>query len=94
MATVAERVSVLETKVDNFNEKLDDLKVEVKESHTDIKEQLKVMYDASCEQHSQLAGKISELEKFKNKWMYLILGGIAVLGFVSGHFDKVEKFLK
>jgi SMC interacting uncharacterized protein involved in chromosome segregation len=94
MATVAERVSVLETKVDNFNEKLDDLKVEVKESHTDIKDQLKVMYDASCTQHAELATKIKDLEGFKMKWSYMVLGGLAVIGFVSGHFDKIEKFLK
>jgi chromosome segregation ATPase len=33
MATVTERVSVLETKVDNIEEKIDDLKVDVKEMH-------------------------------------------------------------
>ena len=60
MATVSERVSVLETKVDNFSEKLDEVKEDVKESHTDIKSQLKTMYDASCSQHAELATKIKE----------------------------------
>lgn len=94
MATVTERVSVLETKIDNFDEKLDDLKVEVKESHEDIKTQLKTMYDASCTQHAELATKIKDLEGFKNKWMYMVLGGVAVLGWVSGHLDKVTTILK
>jgi hypothetical protein len=60
------------------------------------------MYDASCTQHAELAksiknthteldSKISELQQFKQKWMYLILGGIAVLGFVSGHFEALVK---
>jgi hypothetical protein len=33
MATVVERVSVLETKVDNIEEKIDDLKIDVKDMH-------------------------------------------------------------
>jgi SMC interacting uncharacterized protein involved in chromosome segregation len=94
MATVAERVSVLETKVDNFGDKLDEVKVDVKESHSDIKEQLKTMYDASCSQHAELATKIKDLEGFKMKWTYMVLGGVAVLGWVSGHIDSISAFLK
>ena len=94
MATVSERVSVLETKVDNFSEKLDEVKEDVKESHTDIKSQLKTMYDASCSQHAELATKIKELEGFKMKWTYMVLGGIAVLGWVSGHLDQITAVLK
>jgi hypothetical protein len=93
MATVSERVSVLETKVDNFSEKLDEVKEDVKESHTDIKSQLKTMYDASCSQHAELATKIKELEGFKMKWTYMVLGGVAVLGWVSGHLDKIAAVL-
>ena len=94
MATVAERVSVLETKVDNFGEKLDEVKVDVKESHSDIKEQLKTMYDASCTQHAELATKIKDLEGFKMKWTYMVLGGVAVLGWVTGHIDSISALLK
>jgi len=94
MATVSERVSVLETKVDNFGDKLDEVKVDVKESHTDIKQQLKTMYDASCTQHAELATKIKDLEGFKIKWTYMVLGGVAVLGWVSGHIDSISAFLK
>lgn len=94
MATVAERVSVLETKVDNFSEKLDEVKVDVKDGHTDIKEQLKTMYEASCTQHAELASKIKDLEGFKMKWSYMVLGGFAVLGWVTGHIDVINNFLK
>lgn len=94
MATVAERVSVLETKVDNFGDKLDQVKVDVKESHSDIKDQLKTMYDASCTQHAELATKIKDLEGFKMKWTYMVLGGVAVLGWVSGHIDSISAFIK
>jgi hypothetical protein len=52
------------------------------------------MYDASCTQHAELATKIKDLEGFRMKWTYLVLGGIAVLGWVSGHIDTLAAFLK
>jgi predicted nucleic acid-binding Zn-ribbon protein len=94
MATTAERIAVVETQVRNLDEKIDDLQVEVKSSHGDIKKQLTSMYDASCTQHAELATKIKDLEGFRMKWTYLVLGGIAVLGWVSGHIDALAAFLK
>ena len=94
MASVAERVSVLETKIDNFDEKLDDIKEEVKSNHTDLKTQLETMYTASCTQHAELAGKIKDLEGFKSKWTYMIAGGIAALGWASGHMELLSAFFK
>lgn len=98
MASVAERVSVLETQVDNIVEKIEDVKVDVKEIDTKLvatgdklETQLKTMYDASCTQHAELASKISEIEKFKTKWMYLIMGGMAVGGYFIGHLDIINK---
>ncbi len=81
LATVPERVSVLETKVDNIEEKLDDIKVDVKDMHDcldrtrdGIMLELQSMNKNSCEQHAELAGKISDLEKVKNKWtMYVMI---------------------
>ncbi len=88
LATVPERVSVLETKVDNIEERLDDSKVDVKDLHDcldrtrdGIMEQLAAMNKNSCDQHAELAGKISDLEKVKNKYtMYAMIG----LAFVAG----------
>jgi hypothetical protein len=94
MATVQERVGILETKVDGLTEKIDDIRTDVKDSHEDIKTQLKTMYDASCTQHAELATKIKDLEGFKMKWTYMVLGGVAVLGWVSGHIDSIAAFLK
>ncbi len=102
MPTVAERVSVVEVQVANLDEKIDEIKVDVNGLGTGIQRRLDQMYEASCTQHAELAAsiknthseldaKITELQQFKQKWMYLILGGLAVLGFVSGHFDTIVK---
>lgn len=92
MATTAERLGIVETKVQNLDEKLDHMSEHVKNNHVEIKEQLKSMYDASCSQHAELNQKITELEKFRNKWGYMVAGAVAVLGIMAGHFDKIEKF--
>ena len=102
MATTVERLGIVETKVANLDEKIDEIKVDVNQLGSGINSRLDQMYDASCTQHAELAksiknthteldSKISELQQFKQKWMYLVLGGIAVLGFVSGHFETLVK---
>jgi hypothetical protein len=93
MAVLQERVGILETKVDGLNEKIDDIKSDVKTNHEDLKEQLKTMYDASCTQHAELGKKIKEMESFKDKWMYIGFGGLAVAGWVTGHIDTILRFL-
>ena len=122
LATLPERVSVLETKVENINEKLVELKVDVKEMHDCLDQtrdtvlaQLDKMTDEyrsnatkyydhanhlneqQTAQHNELAGKIGELEKAKNKWtMY----AMAALAFAAGtgwlnsvSFPHILKFL-
>lgn len=100
MPTVAERVSVVEVQIANLDEKLDEIKVDVKDMHdcldrtgNELKLTLKEMHDESCRQHNELAGKIGELEKFKTKWTYMIAGAIAVIGFASGHVSAITKLL-
>jgi hypothetical protein len=94
LATLPERVSVLETKVENMDCKLDDIKTNVKEMHDEITESLTKMQESSTKQHGELASKIKDLEGFKNKWTYTILGGLAVAGWVSGHIDTLSHYLK
>ena len=72
MATTVERIGIVETKVENLSEKLDDLKVDVKEMHDcldktrdDLSAKLDKMYDASCAQHAELNHKIEQMEKLK-----------------------------
>jgi hypothetical protein len=122
LATLPERVSVLETKVENISEKLVDLKADVKEMHNcldqtrdllaDKLEKMQEEYRANSskffnhadklhiedqEAHRVLAGKVSELEKLKNKYtMYAMIAlafaaGTGWLNSVS--FPHILKFL-
>jgi len=88
MAAVAERVSVLETKVQHIDEKIDDLKVDVRELHNcldrtgdNLTKTLAEMREESSNQHNELAGKINNLEKQKQKVMTY---GMIAMAFVAG----------
>ena len=101
MATTVERLSIVETKVENLNGKLDDLKVDVKDMHDcldktrdSLVDKLDQMYSASCNQHSELATKISELEKWKQKWVYMIAGGAVVVSWASAHAETILTLIK
>jgi hypothetical protein len=100
MATTVERIGIVETKVENLSEKMDDLKVDVKDMHdcldktrNSLVEKLDEMYSASCEQHAELAKKISNLEQIRQKMVWMVAGGVAFAGILSGHMDKVLAFL-
>ena len=119
MASQAERLSVVETRVQHIDEKIDDLKKDVAEMHDcldktrdglherldEMLEEYRINRDKFYEhanklhedekkEHQSLTAKIEELEKFKNKWVYMILGGVAVLGWVSGHIDQIAAVIK
>ena len=98
MASTAERLGIVETKVHTLDEKLDDLKIDVKDVHDcldktrdDLTEQLKTMYDASCTQHSALAKEINALKSQRDKWVWLSAGVLAALGWVSSHMEIFTK---
>ena len=100
MATTAERLGIVETKVENLDEKIDHLKIDVKEMHDcldktrdDLKAELQKMYGASCDQHAALAKDLSELKKLKEKWTYLVAGAIGAGGWFAGHSDKILSLL-
>jgi len=81
MATVAERVSVLETKVDNFDEKFDDIKQDITTNQNSLIATLKDMREASTTQHAEMADKIKDLQQIKDKWMKY---GMVALAFAAG----------
>jgi len=100
MATTVERIGIVETKVENLNEKMDDLKVDVKGMHDcldktrdALSEKLEEMYEASCTQHTELARKIGDLEKVRQKVVWMAAGAVAFAGILSGHLEKILAFL-
>jgi len=101
---VVERVGVLETKVQHIDEKIDDLKIGVKDMHDcldntrdTLTQTLAVMREESTKQHNELAGKVADVEKAKDK---LMLYGMIGAAFVAGagwsgaiNFPMIVKFL-
>jgi uncharacterized coiled-coil protein SlyX len=104
LAALPERVAVVEIKVEAINEKLADIKADVKEMHDCLDntrdllaDKLKEMAEASNSQHSELAAKIGDLEKVKNKWQQYVMillafgAGTGWLGHVNA--AQLLKFL-
>jgi uncharacterized phage infection (PIP) family protein YhgE len=96
LATMPERVATLEVKVSNIDEKIGDIKSDLGANHTDIIETLKTMRDESTKQHNELAGKVKDLEGFKNKWLRWTMMGLAFAagaGWIHQDFSSIIKFL-
>ncbi len=81
LATLPERVSVLEVRVQNIEDKIDDVKNDISDMHDNIVNTLNNMQREGTEQHTALANKIEELEKFRHKWVRI---GLVVLAFAAG----------
>lgn len=101
MVSTVERIGIVETKVENLNEKLDELKTDVKDVHDcldktrdELTSKLDEMYQASCTQHAELANKINGLEKIREKIIWSTAGAVAFGGIIIGHLDKVVAFMK
>ena len=99
MATTVERLGIVETKVENLGEKLDEIKTDVKDMHDCLdrtrdclQEKLDEIYKASSNQHAQLAQKIGNLERIREKTIWMVAGGVAMAGIFSGHLEKVLAF--
>lgn len=104
MAILPERVAVVETKVHQIEEKLDDLKADVRDMHDCldqtrdlIADRLKEMSSASNDQHAEIYDKIENLEKFKSKWTTYAMVGLAFAagtGWLNSvHLPQILKFL-
>jgi flagellar capping protein FliD len=104
LALLPERVAIVETKVYAIEEKIDDLKGDVKDMHDCLDntrelldKKLCEMAEASNSQHAELAEKIGSLEKIKNKWTMYAMAGLAFAagaGWINAiNFPHVLKFL-
>jgi len=84
LSALPERVAVVEIKVEAINEKLSDIKTDVKEMHDCLDntrdlldKKLCEMAEASNSQHADLYEKIGNLEKIKNKYTTYAMIGLA-----------------
>jgi uncharacterized coiled-coil DUF342 family protein len=104
LALLPERVAIVETQVDAIEEKIDELKVGVKDMHDCLDntrdlldKKLCEMSDASNSQHAELAAKIGDLEKLKNKYTTYAMIGLAFAagtGWLNSvHLPQILKFL-
>ena len=104
MATAANKVNkmqpeteiaVLQIQVKNLEEKIGELKVDLKALHDMIeanaeetRKMLKSMREQDVKEHTELAGKISVLEK----WRWMMMGAGIIIG--SMGFPTVSALLK
>lgn len=98
--TTVERLSVVETKVENLNEKLDELRIDVKEMHDcldrtrdELKHQLLEMQSQSTDQHEALGHEISKLKTEKDRIVWTVAGGLIVLSWITAHLDTIQTLL-
>lgn len=88
MATTVERLGIVETKVANLDEKIDGIKHDVKDMHDcldrtrdTLTDTLASMREEATNQHNELACKIRDLEKHKQK---LMTYGMVGMAFIAG----------
>jgi hypothetical protein len=79
---------------------MDELKIDVKEMHDCLDntrdmlaDKLKEMSEASNKQHSELARKISDMEKLKDRWTFTVAGVLVAVGWVSAHGTDIIRLL-
>lgn len=104
LAVLPERVAIVETKVHQIEEKIDELKSDVKEMHDCLDNTRDLLDKKLCEmaaasntQHAELASKIGNLEKIKNKYTQYAMVALAFAagaGWINAiNFPHVLKFL-
>ena len=88
-------IAVLQFQVKNLEDKIGELKVDLKALHDAIeanaeetRKMLKSMREQDVKEHSELASKISVLEK----WRWMMMGAGVILGSIG--FETIAKMLK
>jgi hypothetical protein len=87
-------IAVLQIQFKNLDEKVDDLKVDMKDMRVEIQEQtnsthvlLKGFQHTNVNAHNEMATKISSLEK----WRWMLMGAGIVIGALG--WPAIEKIL-
>ena len=88
-------IAVLQVQVKNIEEKVGELKVDLKSMHDalndnaeETRQMLKTMRELDLKEHSELAGKITVLER----WRWMMMGAGVVVGALG--FNTVSALLK
>lgn len=102
VSVVEVQVANLDEKIDDIKVEVHSLQHTVDLNHQALHAQLQQMQAASTAQHAELAqkialtnadllNKIADLENFKNKWSYILIGATAVITWVVSHPDIINK---
>jgi len=92
MATIPERIAVVETKVDSLKEGIDDLKHCLDDSHTKMMKQLDDYREENARDHAKVMKQLDELMLFKNKGMWLGGAILTLLSLVFGHLETIIRY--
>jgi len=88
-------IAVLQVQVQNIEEKIGELKEDLKSVHEcldrnsdEMKQMIKEMQESDSKAHASLASKVSALEK----WRWMMMGAGIVIGSLG--FDAIAKLLQ
>jgi hypothetical protein len=88
-------IAVLQVQVQNIEEKVGEIKQDLKSVHEcldrnseEMKQMIKELQEADTKAHASLAQKVSALEK----WRWMMMGAGIVIGSLG--FDTLSKLLK
>lgn len=88
-------IAVLQVQVKTLDEKIDDIKIDLKEmrenmeeSDSNTQDMIKDFQKSNIEAHSAMANKISQLER----WRWMMMGAGVVIGALG--FETVAKLLR
>jgi len=90
----AERVAVLETKVDNLKESVDGLKDCLDDSHKTMMKQLDDYRAENAKDHAKVMAMLDDLMLFKNKWIWVGGAFLTMLSLVFGHLETIVKLIQ
>jgi hypothetical protein len=87
MTTTNERVSILETKVDDLKQDVKELHLCLDRTRDTLLEQVKDLREQNSKEHDLVIEKLERLEGWRNNW----LGALAIIGpilaYAMAHID-------
>jgi len=93
-ADVKEMHDCLDQTRDMLADKLEKMQDEYRTNANKFFEHADKLHAEDQASHTKLDGKIKDLEQFKTKWIYMTAGGLAALGWISGHSTAVLALFK